>query len=271
MYELEGVMANVEWIKFYVGMFDNKKIKDIRRTYKKIGNEIVLIWIMLLDMAGQCNDSGFVKMSSTRNFTLESLADELKFTEQEMEFALDVLQEYEMITIGDDFDIMIDNWEEYQNVRSLERIREQDRKRSAAYRERKKASRDSLRDVTVENKKEEKEIKYSVHCETCTFRELCSKTVDEHFDRMWEPYPVKKGKSNVSSTQKKKLYKISIEEMHRAIERYKEYVDDTREKSFNLSYKNGSTFFNSGYFDYLDDSDDDKPIKDWQQKGDRQG
>lgn len=246
-------MADVTWIKLYVGMFGNKKIKDIRRTYKKIGNEIVLIWVMLLDLAGQCNDDGTVKVSSDKNYTLDSLADELRFTESEMEFALGVLQEYKMIAIDDDFVISIVNWEEYQNVRSLERIREQDRKRSAAYRERKKASRDVTGENKSKNREEEKEI-YSVHCENCTFRDECSKTVDEHFDKMWEVYPLKKGKSNISKTQKNKLYKLSVEEMHKAIERYKEYVQDTRENRYNLSYKNGSTFFNSGYLDYLDDS-----------------
>lgn len=72
--------------------------------------------------------------------------------------------------------------------------------------------------------------------------------VAQFFDEIWKLYPVKKGKAQVSDTQKEKLFKIGFDEMSRAIERYKRYV-----KSIDyLQYQNGSTFFNSGYVDYLD-------------------
>ena len=72
--------------------------------------------------------------------------------------------------------------------------------------------------------------------------------IAQFFDRIWEPYPVKKGKGRVSDTQKAKLFKIGFDEMLRAIERYKQYVEGVDY----LQYQNGSTFFNSGYVDYLD-------------------
>lgn len=72
--------------------------------------------------------------------------------------------------------------------------------------------------------------------------------VAQFFDRIWKLYPVKKGKGQVSDTQKTKLFKIGFEEMSRVIERYKRYVDSVDY----LQYQNGSTFFNSGYVDYLD-------------------
>jgi hypothetical protein len=68
------------------------------------------------------------------------------------------------------------------------------------------------------------------------------------FEHLWKLYPLKKGKGQVSDTQKMKLLKIGFDEMSRAIERYKQYVDNIDY----LSYQNGSTFFNSGYVDYLD-------------------
>ena len=46
--------------------------------------------------------------------------------------------------------------------------------------------------------------------------------------------------------------------MIRAIERYKRYVNSQKD----LSYQYGSTFFNSGYIDYLDENytaSDEKP------------
>lgn len=78
------------------------------------------------------------------------------------------------------------------------------------------------------------------------------KTLDYQgfFESIWKLYPKKKGKGQVSETQKKKLYKIGIEEMTRAIERYKKEKTDT-EMQF---WQNGSTYFNSGYVDYLDEN-----------------
>lgn len=72
--------------------------------------------------------------------------------------------------------------------------------------------------------------------------------IAQFFDRIWKLYPVKKGKGRISDTQKTKLFKIGFDEMSRAIERYKQYVESVDY----LPYQNGSTFFNSGYVDYLD-------------------
>lgn len=72
---------------------------------------------------------------------------------------------------------------------------------------------------------------------------------NEIFERLWKLYPVKRGKGSVSTTQKRTIAKIGEDEMTRAIERYKA---DVQTAGFDLNYKNGSTFFNSGYVDYLD-------------------
>lgn len=68
------------------------------------------------------------------------------------------------------------------------------------------------------------------------------------FEKLWKLYPVKKGKGRVSDAKKMELYKIGIEEMARAIGRYKRYVVSVDY----LQYQNGGTFFNGGYMDYLD-------------------
>lgn len=70
----------------------------------------------------------------------------------------------------------------------------------------------------------------------------------DFFEQIWKMYPVKKGKAQVSKTQIKKLYKIGLEEITRSIERYSREQKDTELKF----WKHGSTFFNSGYVDYLD-------------------
>lgn len=71
---------------------------------------------------------------------------------------------------------------------------------------------------------------------------------DEFFETLWEMYPRKKGKGSVKPAQRRKLYAIGIEEMTRAVERYRQYIAGKDEQY--IQY--GSTFFNSGYVDYLD-------------------
>ena len=70
------------------------------------------------------------------------------------------------------------------------------------------------------------------------------------FETLWKLYPRKKGKGQVKTTQKKRLAQVGVEEMTRAINRYKEYISTHSVKVEHQQY--GSTFFNSGYIDYLD-------------------
>lgn len=66
------------------------------------------------------------------------------------------------------------------------------------------------------------------------------------FQSIWALYPNKKGKGQVSLTQKKKLFSIGFEELSRCINRYKQSKEEWKQ------WQNGSTFFNSGYIDFLD-------------------
>lgn len=77
---------------------------------------------------------------------------------------------------------------------------------------------------------------------------MCKADVLALFEKLWKLYPVKKGKGQVSIAAKQRLLKVGYEEMARSIERYKADLDrDSRWEP-----QNGSTFFNSGYVDYLD-------------------
>ena len=66
------------------------------------------------------------------------------------------------------------------------------------------------------------------------------------FESLWNEYPNKKGKARVSKKSMEAINKIGYEEMHRALERYKADKPDWQQ------WQHGSTFFNSGYLDYLD-------------------
>ena len=73
---------------------------------------------------------------------------------------------------------------------------------------------------------------------------------EDLFERLWKLYPRKEGKGSVSKTQKMKLLSIGEEELTRAINRYKEAKNGSDPQYI----KQGSTFFNSEYVDYLDEN-----------------
>jgi predicted phage replisome organizer len=128
-------LAEVKWIKITTDMFDNRKIKHLRKMPE--GNNIVLIWVMLLTMAGRCNASGMIFLTENIPYTTKMLADELDFDENTIILALRVLSEFGMIVFDTD-KFAIQNWEEHQNVEGMDKIREQTRKRVAKYRENQK-------------------------------------------------------------------------------------------------------------------------------------
>ena len=75
--------------------------------------------------------------------------------------------------------------------------------------------------------------------------------VDAFFESVWELYPVKRGKSQVSDTKRKALFKIGFEAIEQAINRY---LTELKKDASWRKPQNGSTFFNSGYVDYLDEN-----------------
>ena len=78
---------------------------------------------------------------------------------------------------------------------------------------------------------------------------MCKAEALALFERLWILYPNKKGKGQVSDSAKLKLSQIGYDEMVRAIDRYKAELE--KDKDWRKP-QNGSTFFNSGYIDYLD-------------------
>lgn len=78
-----------------------------------------------------------------------------------------------------------------------------------------------------------------------------NKTIDDCFEKLWGLYPRKTNKGQVSNATKRKLFDIGYDKIARCIERYKQ---ELKANHTPLQYtKAGSTFFNSGYIDYLSD------------------
>lgn len=119
-------MADVKWIKLTTDMFDNRKIKHLRRLPD--GNNIVLLWIMLLTMAGRCNAGGMIFLTENIPYTPKMLADELDLEENTVKLGLEALEQLNMVITNDGF-FAISGWEEYQNTDRLAEIRAKDRER----------------------------------------------------------------------------------------------------------------------------------------------
>jgi len=130
-------MGEVKWIKLDIELFNNRKIRHIRKLPE--GNNILLIWIALLTLAGKCNAGGMIFLTQNIPYTTKMLADELDFEENTVKLAIEALERLEMIST-DGF-ISITGWEEHQNEPALAEIREYNRLAKQRSRERQKQKR----------------------------------------------------------------------------------------------------------------------------------
>ena len=170
-------MADVKWIKITTDMFDNRKIKHLRRLPD--GNNIVLIWVMLLTMAGRCNSGGMIFLTENIPYTPKMLADELDFEENTVRLALEALEQLGMVVTDNGY-FAIAGWEEHQNIEGMERIREQTRKRVAKHREKQKLLQGSVTvtqgnatDIEEEKEEEIERDKIDYKGIVATFNSVC--------------------------------------------------------------------------------------------------
>ena len=116
---------------------------------------------------------------------------------------------------------------------------EENPKKPIGFEETEKKTKNPKKPIKIKNKDKEKDINKNT---------MCKSEADALFERVWKLYPQKRGKGKVSDANKRRLLDIGFDELSRAIDRYKAdlALDDWRKP------QNGSTFFNSGYIDYLD-------------------
>ena len=183
-------MPEVKWVKLTTDMFDNRKIKHLRRLPE--GNNIVLIWVMLLTMAGRCNSGGMIFLTENVPYTPKMLADELDFEENTVALALEALERLDMI-LTDNGVFTIAGWEKYQNTERLAEIREYNRLAQQKSRAKKKLVQgvnDNVNDMSMtcqrchdieEDKEEdkEKEIHSFIHSSAREDESYLQKKVNE--------------------------------------------------------------------------------------------
>lgn len=134
-------MAEVKWIKIATNIFDNQKIKVIESMPD--GDAIIVIWFKLLMAAGNVNDGGSIYFTKDIPYTDQMLATVFNRPLSTIQLALKTFEKFGMIEVVDDV-IQVSNWEKYQNVDGLEKIREQTRARVAKHREQKRIEMQSI-------------------------------------------------------------------------------------------------------------------------------
>lgn len=105
------------------------------------------------------------------------------------------------------------------------------------------------REESESEKEKREEIEIREDKDTPAHKAQRTKDANALFEYLWNLYPKKRGKGNVSATQKKKLLKIGKDDMEQAI---RNYLEEINNRGTDMKFvKNGSSFFNSGYIDYL--------------------
>lgn len=250
------LLGKVEWIKLSTEMFSNPKIKYLRSLPE--GNNLILIWCMLLAKAGHCNAKGYILLTEHVAYTPQMLANEFDFDAPLIQMALNMFQQLGMVEMIEDT-IYVTGWVEHQNVEGLEKIKEKQRIRTQRCREKKKL-------LALENNATDGNVTGNVTpCDNATLPSHDSNTKSnvtlyielekekdnkyiEQMNLLWSIYPNKKGKEKAFKKMPKLINKYGYEQIKRCVERYA-FEKQGKDKQY-IAY--GSTFFTSTYADYLD-------------------
>ena len=129
-------MADIKWIKLATCMPDDEKMKLIDAMKER--DTIHYVWIRILLLGGKLNANGEIFLSEGKPLTANMLAILFSRPIDAIKLALRVLSKFGMIEIAPDKVIRIVNWDKYQNIEGMEKVREQNRKRAETHREKKK-------------------------------------------------------------------------------------------------------------------------------------
>lgn len=119
--------VQVQWIKLAVFFYKDEKIRLIRKLPD--GDSIALMFIMLLALAGDRNEDGDIP------FTGDELSTLFDIPLNTVKLGLTVMLDKGMLEEENGI-LHITNWEKYQSVEGMEKIRAKGRERVRKFRER---------------------------------------------------------------------------------------------------------------------------------------
>lgn len=243
-------MADVKWIKITTDIFDDEKILLIEALPASYA--IITVWFKLLCLAGKQNNNG-VFLIGRIPYTDKMLATIFRMKETTVTMALQTFEQFGMIEIVDGV-ITIPNWNKHQTLDAYEKKKQRDRLYQAERRANQRVliekSSDKSSDIVISEEDIDKDKEEDIDNKNSA-KQPSKADVDAFFDSVWDLYPVKKGKGQVSDAKRKALYSIGFEKLKQAIDRY---LSELKKDADWRKPQNGSTFFNSGYVDYLDEN-----------------
>ena len=126
-------MSEVKFMRLNATMFESSKLKFIRTL--EYGDETLLVWLTLIAKAGKCDTNGMIIISNKIPYTVKLLADETKIDEEIVEIAIDTLEQLDIASKVNK-KMITEEWQEYEYKGRVEKVREQNRIRQRARRER---------------------------------------------------------------------------------------------------------------------------------------
>ena len=259
------------WLKMKEDLFDSLRIKKLRRI---AGGDTYTIIYLKMQLKSLRKD-GILKWTGVEDDFASELALDLDEDVENVKFTLMYLLQHGLAEMVSDHELylpyVIENTgsetAEAQRVREFRQKKalqasEEDPEKCQSVQEKRYIVTKMKRTCNVE-KEIEKEIDidnnilvqnpgdFATNDHAKTMQSTMQDDANAMFEDAWKHYPKKRGKGQVSKSKKLSLFKdVGLEQLLRCIERYKEYT-----KGWDMQFiMNGSTFFNSGYVDYLDDN-----------------
>lgn len=245
-------MSEITWIKLKTDMFENQKIKLIEALPE--GDTILVIWIKLLTYAGKTNANGFIIINEDIALSVEEMSIVFNRQLNVVRLALEAFKRYGMISMHNDV-IRIKNWDVYQNIEGMERVKLQNAERNRKYRERKKLEIPAFidNDVSVTSRDAtdiDKEL--DIEKDEDINNMLDSQSIESQFEDWWNIYNKKKAKPKALIAFKRILKKNPYNIL---MEKTKSYVSGFADPNDQFK-KHPTTFLNE-----FDVDNDYTPVK----------
>lgn len=140
-------MKERKYVRFNVNMYEDTKFKIIDRNPRR--DLIHYIWNRLVVLAGKVNKEGELFMSRTIPYTIESLAIEFNREPEEINLAMELLIQLEMMEYKKEGVYIVKNFAKHQNIK----IKEKDKEVVVKVQEKVEANKE--KDIPKESKDEE--------------------------------------------------------------------------------------------------------------------
>lgn len=241
MHRGDKVAKRFYWLKLKDDFFRQKEVKKLRRVAGGDTLTIIYLKMQLLSI----RNGGIIEYEETEESLEEQLGLELDEEIENVKLTIMYLKSNNLIEQLDENEYLLNKVPELIGSESdaaerMRKMREGKRNKvTIACNEVTPLLQDVRACYTEKrDKRKEKDI------------ELDKKHIEQQVAQIWNRYPLKKGKAAAIKKIPKLIEQYSYEQLIRCIERYELGL----QKETWRKPQNGSTFFNSGYVDYLDEN-----------------